>query len=334
VTPLEVRIFVPAMARRVHPIAPGGFDMRVLVTWGSRRGGTEGIGQTIGEALQERGFEVVPLPADRVGGLGGFEAVIVGGALYAGRWPAAERRFVSRSVAELRKVPVWFFSSGPLDDSADRAEIPATPQVAVLAERVGALGHATFGGRLSADAKGFPASAMAKEKSGDWRNSERVRAWAAELASALPTASPGTPVEHPARSLGRLLAHAVAGWALCAAIMGVLLQIASVGWALVLHAIAAPLVFVVLARRYFGARGARDPLPTAVTWTVVAALLDLVFVAGVVQHSLAMFRSLAGTWLPLVLIFVAIWATGEVMSLLPPPGRGDGAHGEASRSRT
>jgi len=308
--------------------------MRVLVTWGSKRGGTEGIGRMIGEALQERGLEVVALPADRVGGLGGFEAVIVGGALYAGRWPAAARRFVNRRVAELRKVPVWFFSSGPLDDSADRAEIPATPQVAVLAERVGALGHATFGGRLSPDAKGFPASAMAKEKSGDWRNSERIRAWAAQLAESLPTASAGTPVTHPAGSLQRLLAYAVAGWALCAGTMAVLLQIVGVTAALVLHAIAAPLIFVGLARQYFRARGARDPLPTAVTWTAVVALLDLVVVAGAVQHSLGMFRSLAGTWLPLALILLATWATGEVMSFLPPPGQGDGARDEPTRPRT
>jgi menaquinone-dependent protoporphyrinogen oxidase len=318
----------------MHPSLPEAFEMRVLVTWGSKRGGTEDIGRTIAEALRGRGFEVVAFPAGRVGRLAEFEAVIVGGALYAGRWPAAVRRFVSRRAADLQKVPVWFFSSGPLDDSADRAEIPPTPQVSVLAERVGALGHVTFGGRLSPDAKGFPASAMAKKKSGDWRNSERIRAWADELAEALPTASPGTPVAHPARKLRRLLAYAFAGWALCAAIMGVLLQIVSVTAALVLHAIAAPLVFVALARRYFRARGARDPVPTAMTWTVVVALLDLVVVAGTVQHSLGMFRSFAGTWLPLVLVFLATWATGEVMSFLPPPGQGDGAHDETTRHRT
>jgi menaquinone-dependent protoporphyrinogen oxidase len=308
--------------------------MRVLVTWGSRRGGTEGIGQMIGEALRERGVEVVALPADRVSGLAGFEAVILGGALYAGRWPATARRFVSRHAAELRKVPVWFFSSGPLDDSADRAEVPATRQVSVLAERVGALGHVTFGGRLSPDAKGFPASAMAKEKSGDWRNSERIRSWAADRAKELPAASPGTPIAHPAGSLRRLLAHAFAGWALCAGAMAILLPTVGVTAALVLHAIAVPLIFVALARRYFRARGARDPLPTAVTWTAVVAVLDLAVVAGAVLHSLVMFRSLAGTWLPMALVLLATWATGEVMSFLPPATPGGGARDEPIGPRT
>jgi len=76
----------------------------------------------------------------------------------------------------LRHIPVWLFSSGPLDDSADHDAIAPTRDVAVLMERVGALGHATFGGRLSADAKGFPASAMARKRSGDWRNPAAGRA--------------------------------------------------------------------------------------------------------------------------------------------------------------
>jgi menaquinone-dependent protoporphyrinogen oxidase len=91
--------------------------MRVLVTWSSKRGGTEGIGQTIGEELKARGFEVMAASADHVGALDSFDAVIVGGALYANRWPRKARSFVNHHVGELRKIPVWFFSSGPLDNS-------------------------------------------------------------------------------------------------------------------------------------------------------------------------------------------------------------------------
>jgi len=222
--------------------------MRVLVTWGSKRGGTEGIGRMLGETLQGCGFEVVMAPANRAVNLDEVEAVIVGGALYANRWPALVRRFVNHRLSRLRRLPVWFFSSGPLDDSSDREVIAAPPQVAVLAERVGAKGHVTFGGRLAPDAKGFPASAMAKKHSGDWRNPDRIRAWAMELAAALPGTVPGTPVTHPAASVFRLLGHAIAGWALCAVTMGALLQVVSLTAALVLHAIAAPLIFTLLAR--------------------------------------------------------------------------------------
>lgn len=291
--------------------------MRVLVTWSSKRGGTEGIGHMLGEALGAHGLDVVEEPAKEVRKLDPFDAVIVGGALYANHWPGKLRRFVNRHTAELRKVPVWFFSSGPLDDSAAGGGIPATTQVAVLAERVGAIGHKTFGGRLRPDAKGFPASAMAKKRSGDWRNPERIRAWADQLAAELPQAVPGTPIDHPARSKTRLLAHAIVGWALCGATMGALLNLVSLTAALIIHAVAAPVFFVGLAWNYFRARGAREPLPTAITWTAVVMVLDLVIVAGLVMRSLAMFESILGTWLPFALIFLATWATGALMSTMP-----------------
>ncbi|MBN1204592.1 MAG: hypothetical protein JXB05_06675 [Myxococcaceae bacterium] len=291
--------------------------MRVLVTWGSKRGGTEGIARILGDALEQHGFAVVTTSVDEVTSLDTFDAVIVGGALYGNRWPSNARRFVHRHRAQLRKVPVWFFSSGPLDDSAERQDIPATNQVSVLAERVGARGHITFGGRLERDAKGFPASSMAKTGSGDWRNPERIRAWAARLAAELPRATPGTPVEHRAGSIPRLLAHAVVGWALCAAIMVPLLLLVSRTAAQVVHVVTVPFIFTAVAWHYFRSRGARDPLPTAMVWTASVALLDLVFVAGLVQRNLEMFESVLGTWLPFALIFVATWATGVAMSTMP-----------------
>lgn len=291
--------------------------MRVLVTWGSKHGGTAGIGRIVGEVLAESGFEVVSAPAEDVPSLAGFDAVIVGGAIYANRWAWSAQRFVNRHLAELRKVPVWFFSSGPLDDSADCGAFEEPSQVAVLAERVGARGRTLFGGRLLPDAKGFPASAMAKASSGDWRNPDRVRAWTRELAAELPAAVPGRAVDHPARAPLRLLGFGVAGWALCALTMAALVLIAGLGVARVIHAIVAPLLFGVLAWAYFRARGAHEPLPTAVAWTALVALLDLVIVAGLAQRSLEMFASIAETWLPLALIFLATLATGYVMSMMP-----------------
>ncbi len=52
-------------------------------------------------------------------------------------------------------------------------------------DRVGAVGHTTFGGRLTPDAKGFPASAMAKKMAGDWRDEESVTLWAKAIAASL-----------------------------------------------------------------------------------------------------------------------------------------------------
>lgn len=122
-------------------------------------------------------------------------------------------------------------------------------------DRVGAQGHVTFGGRLTRDARGLPASAMAKKHSGDWRRTDLIVAWASEIARALPTARPGAATTPPGRSLSRLIVHGVAGWAACALTMIALLALGNLGFALVVHAVAAPLLFVAISRHYFGQLG-------------------------------------------------------------------------------
>src|SRR5689334_17224121 len=100
-TPREKATAEEARHRPVH----------ILVTWGSKRGGTEGIARTLAEALQREGLDVELLPARAAMKATGFDAVIVGGALYANRWHPDARHFVNRQEKKLRGVPVWFFSS-------------------------------------------------------------------------------------------------------------------------------------------------------------------------------------------------------------------------------
>jgi menaquinone-dependent protoporphyrinogen oxidase len=155
--------------------------MRVLVTYGSKRGGTEGLAHMVATGLRECGLTVEVLPPSKAGDISRYDAVVVGGALYAFRWHKAARRFVRKHIAALRQRPTYFFSSGPLDDSAATNDIPPVPGVRSLMDRTGARRHATFGGRLSPHASGFPASAMAKKSAGDWRDPIQVRAWALEI---------------------------------------------------------------------------------------------------------------------------------------------------------
>ncbi len=158
---------------------------RVLVVHGSKMGGTAGIAERIGGTLAGRGLDVQVLAAGDAPPPHGFDCVVVGGALYTMRWHRSARRYVARHAAGLRAVPAWFFSSGPLDDSASAAEIPPTRQVAKLMRRAGCTQHRTFGGRMPEDATGFPAKAMARDNAGDWRNWDDIEAWANEIAESL-----------------------------------------------------------------------------------------------------------------------------------------------------
>ena len=59
--------------------------MRVLVTYGSKRGGTEGLALMMADALRDEGVTVDVAPARTVRGAEGYDAVMVGGSLYASR---------------------------------------------------------------------------------------------------------------------------------------------------------------------------------------------------------------------------------------------------------
>ena len=296
--------------------------MRVLVTWGSKRGGTEGIARTIGEALREAGYEVDLAPASEAFGLSGFDAVVIGGALYAGLWHRDAARFVRRRQGDLQNVPVWFFSSGPLGIAADLEDIPPTRQVETLMDRVGALGHRTFGGRLEADAQGRIAHAMTKTGAGDWRNLERVRQWAAELARALPIAEPGRVLAPPGGSVGRLIMHGAVGWGLDAAALGLLGRQVRPPAALVFHALAAVLIFAVVARHYFQPKGAREPGLAAFVFVGMGATLDLILMAGLVPTVGALPLAVFDSWLRLALVFGVTWTIGRVMLVALPPRTG------------
>ncbi len=159
--------------------------MQVLIAYGSKRGGTAGLAEMIGDELAAAGLKTAVKPAREVRSLDGFDSVVIAGALYATRWHRDARHFARRHAEALRGRPVWLVSSGPLDDSAVAGAIPPVKHVATVMSQVGARGQVTFGGRLESTAKGFPASAMAKRKAGDWRDPTHVRTWASTVAEEL-----------------------------------------------------------------------------------------------------------------------------------------------------
>jgi menaquinone-dependent protoporphyrinogen oxidase len=158
---------------------------RVLVTYGSKREGTREIATAIAAVLREQGMEVDCLRAHFDVDVERYDAVVIGGALYMGRWHRDARRFVTHHTAALRSRPVWMFSSGPLDFSASDGVISPTLAVKHLMRLAGARGHATFGGRLARDARGFPASAMARTMAGDYRDWNAIDAWAKDVVTHL-----------------------------------------------------------------------------------------------------------------------------------------------------
>ncbi len=154
----------------------------VLVTYGTTNGSTAEIAQTIAEVLRKDGLAVEALPTRSVSSAASYDAVVVGGGLYAGRWHKDARRFVRRHREALSKRPLWFFSSGPLDASASERDVPPVPWVKKAMARLDAREHVTFGGCLQEGAKGWVARMILRDgRGGDFRNFDQIEAWAARI---------------------------------------------------------------------------------------------------------------------------------------------------------
>jgi hypothetical protein len=104
--------------------------------------------------------------------------------------------------------------------------------------------------------------------------------------------------------------HAFIGWALCAATMGISMAVTSLDNALIIHAIAAPIIFAGVSGIYHLVFNITSPLMTAFIFVAFVIAMDFFLVAMLINHSFEMFTSLLGTWIPFGLIFLSTWLTG------------------------
>ena len=162
--------------------------MRVLVTAASRHEATAEIAEAIAVDLAKRGLDARVRPIGEVTGLGDYDAVVLGSAVYMGRWLKAARLFASKHATALAAMPVWLFSSGPLGPAdkpvpeSDAADIDA--MVALTRARE----HRVFAGRLDGAQLGVAERAVMKAvhaPEGDSRDWGAVDAFAADIAAAL-----------------------------------------------------------------------------------------------------------------------------------------------------
>jgi len=157
--------------------------VRVLVIYASSRGGTEGLAHMVAEGFVGHGIDTDIGAANAVDEIEGYDAIVVGGALYNNKWHEDATWFVERHLDTLRAKNVWFFSSGPLDTSASAGALAPVAQVQALARRTDIRGHMTFGGVLEPKSTGFFSSLLSWGKPGDYRDPHQVTEWVDRLAA-------------------------------------------------------------------------------------------------------------------------------------------------------
>ena len=160
--------------------------MKVLVVSASKHGSTEEIGSFIATRLRERGLDADAIPLDEADGLLGYDAVVLGSAVYVGSWMKQAKSFVSSKRDRLASMPVWLFSSGPTDPQGEHGM--SDEAKAELESAIHPREHAVFFGEIDMDRLGFVEKRVVKAVKapvGDFRDWEEIGAFADRIADAL-----------------------------------------------------------------------------------------------------------------------------------------------------
>jgi menaquinone-dependent protoporphyrinogen oxidase len=165
--------------------------MHVLVAHASRHNATAQMAEAIAAVLREPGDDD-PRPSvdvsavDDVDDVESYDAVVLGSAVYEGRWLPAALLFAAENEAILSSRPVWLFSSGPVGEHL--SDLPDAEDLSALTESLDARGSRTFAGRLRAAELQMDERAVVRRvhaAEGDYRDWHEIRTWAEGIRDAL-----------------------------------------------------------------------------------------------------------------------------------------------------
>lgn len=170
--------------------------MNVLVTAASKEGATSEIADAIAQTLRKRAFDTTVSTPERVEDVRGYDAFVIGSAVYMGQWLEPATDFVRRFGTELPYRPVWLFSSGPVGNpkrklvqkmGADPVDLPT------LLAQTKAREHRMFAGKLAKEHVSRSqriSLAIFRGFEGDWRDWAEIQQWASAIADALAADEP------------------------------------------------------------------------------------------------------------------------------------------------
>jgi menaquinone-dependent protoporphyrinogen oxidase len=165
------------------------------VAYASKMGSTQEIAEAIGQELERCGKQVVVAPCADDVNPDGFDGVIIGSAIYTRRWVKAATKYLKRHAPRLDPQRTWLFHSGPCGEGARDEQVQAPKAVERVIVPLGLPAPITFGGRLDLEHAVGPVSRWMSTEgplSGDFRDWDRIRAWASDIADQLDSATAGT----------------------------------------------------------------------------------------------------------------------------------------------
>jgi menaquinone-dependent protoporphyrinogen oxidase len=156
----------------------------VLVAFATKHGSTGEVAAVVARGLAEAGFDVDLRPAGEVRELEGYDAVVLGAALYIGRVHPDARRLLARLRRELAERPLALFAMGPSTTTTADLEASRRQVDAALAKvpELEPLTIGVFGGVVDPARLRFPLNRMPATDARDW---DAIGVWTAGLASLL-----------------------------------------------------------------------------------------------------------------------------------------------------
>lgn len=169
------------------------------MVYASKHGFTKGIAEYIKNKMTECGVSTDLREASGLQDVTGYDAFVIGSAVYFGKWRAEAREFVTRNQKELAHRPVWLFSSGPTGTNTrdkngrDLREASVPEDIGDFKKIINPRDHHVFYGGYDSRSNGgisgwfvrrIPAAQRALFE-GDFRNWDEIGSWAEGIAKEL-----------------------------------------------------------------------------------------------------------------------------------------------------
>lgn len=150
--------------------------MRALVAAATKHGATQEIADAIARSLASAGIDVGARQVHEVTDLSGYDAVVLGSAVYMGSWLQPARQFAEEHAEALANQPTWVFSSGPIGDPPRPAAVKAVA-IEPITARIHPKEHRLFAGKLDHGQLSFSERALVlavRAAEGDFRDWDEI----------------------------------------------------------------------------------------------------------------------------------------------------------------
>lgn len=164
---------------------------RVLVAYATKHGATKEIAEKIGQILRHGDLQIDVKCVGDVKDLNAYEAIVLGSAVYIGKWRKEAVKFLQEHEKALTERMVWLFSSGPTG-TGDPVELADDwlfpPMLQPVVDRIQPQDIALFSGELNPEELNFIEKWMirtVKAPVGDFRDWDGITAWATSISNVL-----------------------------------------------------------------------------------------------------------------------------------------------------